>query len=92
MSMSTHIVGFRPKDKKWDQMKMIWDSCNAAGIEPPDGVVEFFDGEYPGDRPGAEVDIEDATEEWSDDGYSGYEVDLNKLPKDVKILRFYNAW
>ena len=92
MSMSTHIVGFRPADEKWKEMKTIWDACEKAGIDIPEAVEEFFDGEAPGDKPGAEVEIESALREWQDEGASGYEVDLGKLPKNVTVLRFYNSW
>jgi hypothetical protein len=92
MSMSTHVVGFRPADKKWHQMKKIWQDCEAADVPIPKEVLEFFDHEDPADKPGAEVELKDALREWHGDGRSGYEVDIMKLPPDVKILRFYNAW
>lgn len=92
MSMSTHVVGFRPADAKWNQMKTAYEACEAAGIPVPREVERFFDDEPPGDRPGAEVSIKGALCEWSDTYRSGYEVDLTKLPPDVRILRFYNAY
>ena len=92
MSMSTFIVGFRPADEKWKKMKAVWDACEAAGAEIPTEVYNFFVGIPPGDRPGAEVNIKGALREWSDKSRSGYEVDLEKLPEDVKILRFYNSY
>jgi hypothetical protein len=30
--------------------------------------------------------------EWSADERDGYELDLSKLPPDVKFIRFYNAY
>ena len=41
-----------------------------------------------------EVDIEDTPccEELNEEGRQGYRIDLTKLPKGVKILRFYNSW
>jgi hypothetical protein len=91
MSMSTHIVGFRPADQKWKEMKAIWDACTKAGVDIPDAVDEFFDGEDPGDKPGDEVVLGAAVKEWSVDEQDGYELDLSKLPPDVKFIRFYNA-
>jgi hypothetical protein len=81
MSMSTRVVGFRPADETWTQMKNIWDTCKVAGVEPPERVLAFFQGDYPGDKPGMEVDTQ-----------SGFELDITKLPPSVNILRFYNSW
>ncbi len=92
MSMSTYVVGFKPADAKWKKMKAIWDACNAADIYPPKEVEYFFDGQYPSDSPGMTANIESAVKEWFDEGCSGYEVDVTKLPKDVTVIRFFNSW
>ena len=94
MGMSTHIVGFRPADEKWKKMKTIYDSCEAAEIDIPKEVDVFFGGESPEGKPGMEVEIRDtpAVREWSDESCSGYEIEVSKLPKDVKIVRVYNSW
>ena len=89
MGMSTHVIGFRPPDEKWKAMKAVWDSCKAAGVDPPKGVNEFFDWQEP-DAAGVEVKIK--AREWSDDSREGYEIDVESLPKDVKVIRFYNSW
>lgn len=91
MSMSTHVVGFRPPDEKWRKMKAAYDACQLAGISIPDEVDEYFNGETP-DEAGVEVEIDSILEEWGDDSRQGYQIDITKLPKDVKILRFYNSW
>lgn len=93
MSMSTHVVGFRPADEKWKKMKAVWDASVAAGITPPVVCTQFFNGEAP-DPAGVEVRI-DNTE--CCHGYSagmcnGVEIDVTKLPKDVTIIRFYNSY
>lgn len=87
--MSTHVIGIRPPDEKWEQMKNVYDSCKAAGIPVPAEVDKFFDYQEP-DPNGVIVDI--PNDDWSDDCRSGLEVHLDKLPKDVKIIRFYNSW
>lgn len=91
--MSTHVVGFRPPDEKWEKMKNVWESCHRAGIEAPKEVCEFFEWEEP-DKNGVIVEIEntDAVKEYNKDMREGFEVDIDKLPKDVKIIRFYNAY
>lgn len=93
MGMSTHIEFFKPPDEKWQQMKAVWDACEKAGIDPPDEVDDFFDGEAPNDA-GVKVDAEEdeAVEELEEDGTSGFKVDITKLPKDVRFIIFYNAW
>ena len=91
--MSTHIIGIRPPDARWQQMKAIWDACQAAGVEVPESVGDYFEGENP-DSAGVRVEIEDtpAVTEWNDDSASGFEVDIRALPSDVTIIRFYNSW
>jgi len=93
MSMSTHIIGFRPPDKKWKEMKKVYDACIEARLEIPKEVDEFFGGEEP-DESGVMLEIEEdeAVEEWSDDMRQGFQVDVTKLPKDLKYIRFYNSW
>jgi len=89
--MSTNVVAFRPADEKWKQMKAVYDACDKAGVSIPEEVDDFFNGEPP-DEAGVEVAIAHAMQEWNDDGGEGYEVDISKLPKDIKIIRFYNSW
>lgn len=92
MSMSTHVVGFKPADSKWKQMKAIWDACDKAKVSVPKEVLNFFEGVYPDDQPGMEVKINDAVVEYNAEARNGYDIDITKLPKDVKIVRVYNAW
>jgi hypothetical protein len=94
MGMTTHIVGYRSADDKWEKMKTIYNLCEEALIEVPEEVYQFFDYKRPGDKPGMEVEIEDheSVSEWSDVGKSGYEIDVELLPKDVKVIRVYNSW
>ena len=89
MSMSTHVIGFAPPDEKWRQMKAIWDSCKAAKIAVPREVEKFFN-EMPPDPAGVEIELE--TREWKDDMKEGIEIFVDKIPKHVKLIRFYNSW
>ena len=95
MSMSTHVVGFKPADEKWLKMKAVWDSCVAAGIDPPNNVLDFFGHEPPDDQ-GVEVALEKHTcvQRYSSDkrGHDGFEIDVRKLPPDVTIIRLYNSY
>ncbi len=93
MGMSTYVSGFSPPDAKWKEMKAIWDSCHVAGVEVPSEVYNFFDGETPDER-GRDVDLKsyDCCSDWSEEMRSGYEIDVTKIPENIKVIRFYNSW
>ena len=93
MSMSTNVVGFKPPDEKWKRMKAIWDACDEAEIEVPVEVDEFFDGCEP-DEAGVEVELEDTLccDVYDEEMKNGFEIEIAKLPKDVKIIRFWNSY
>lgn len=90
--MSTYVVGYRPADETWDKHLAVWEACDAAGVDIPQETLDFFDDESPLDKPGMEVSIKNACKEYQNEYQQGYEVDITKLPKDVKILRFVNSW
>jgi hypothetical protein len=87
--MSTVVRGFVPPDDKWQRMKAIWDNCEAVGVEIPDEVLDFFDHVDP-DPAGVEVKI--PTTKWSNNHAEGLEIEVDKIPKHVKMIRFYNSW
>lgn len=96
MSMSTHVKGFKPPDEKWLAMKKVYDSCKAAGIDPPHEVSRFFDHDEPDDK-GVEVSEKKlmecgALKRWGEEMREGFELDVTKLPPDVKVIRFYNSY
>ncbi len=95
MSMSTSVVGFVPPDKKFKKMLAVYEACELAGVEIPKEVDTFFNGEIP-DPSGVVISLSGgehpAVTAWNDDISEGFEVELDKLPKDIKVLRFYNSW
>jgi len=93
MGMSTHVTGFRPPDEKWKKMKAVHDACVAAGTDLPKGVDEFFGWDTP-DNKGVTVDLEkdECCKEYNGNAEDGFEIDVTKLPKDVTVIRFYNAY
>lgn len=94
MGMSTHCIGFKPPDDHWLQMKAVWDACVKAMIEVPEEVDRFFNGETPDDS-GVEIrlDYTDCCSDYSDgDMRVGIEIDLDKVPKGVKAIRFVNSY
>lgn len=96
MGMSTGIRGFKPPDEKWQKMKAAWDACEAAGTDQPKAVGEFFRWDRPDDAgvavPERELEACGALRRYTADAVDGYEVDVTKLPPDVKIIRFTNSW
>ena len=100
-----HVEGVKPPDEKWLQMKNVWDSCQAAGIEPPEEVWKFFEGEDPCED-GVVVKLLDkgvlrsyldssedrscVVREIDTDHQQGFVIDLEEIPDDIKILRVYN--
>lgn len=92
MSMSTHVNGFRPPDAEWEKMLRAWQACEAAGVPVPQELWDFFGGEKPGSKPGATIDIGDAVEELSEDATNIYQVDLTKIPDNLRYIRFTNSW
>ncbi len=93
MGMSTHVIGFRPPDETWKKHKAVYDACIKAGVEVPKTTFEFFNYEAPDDG-GVVVKLEQhqSVSTYNDESQSGYEVDISKLPKDIKTIRFYNSW
>ena len=94
MSMSTYVVGYREVDEQWKKMKQAWNACMDAKVDLPEDVYSFFDGEDPNTMEGKEVDIEehDCVSEYNDETRNGYQVDVSKIPKDIKFIRFVNSW
>lgn len=96
MSMSTHVVGFVPPDDEWKAKKAAWDACKAAGVEPPTEIAKFFNWEKPDDH-GREVTQSDleklgAVKSWRTEMSEGYEIEIAKLPPNVKVIRVFNSW
>jgi hypothetical protein len=89
VSMSTHVIGFVPPDDEWQRMKKIWDACTEADVALPERVEKFFDFTKPDER-GQEVDIPHRP--YRVEGCEGIEVEIAKLPPNVKVIRFYNSW
>lgn len=93
MSMSTHVVGFAPPDEKWQKMKAVWDACAAAKIPVPDEVDRFFNFNVP-DSSGVEIELEnlECVSEYRAEMVDGFQIDLSKLPPNVKFIRFFNSY
>ena len=92
MGMSTWVVGFKPADAEWNKMLKVWESCENAGVNAPDEVLEFFNDEDPTGKPGMQVDISGACTEHCAEMEDGYNIDISKLPPGVKFVRVFNSY
>jgi hypothetical protein len=84
-----YVKGFKPPDEKWKEMKQVYDACRKAKIDPPKEVEKFFNYEEPDDN-GMEVNL--PTKGWDKPGYDGFELKVEDIPKDVKVLRFLASY
>lgn len=89
MSMTISVYGIKPKDKKFEEMFSIYQSCKHLNIEFPKEVREYFGYENP-DEKGVIINIEKFTTMHDGEyaGCTGYDVDLSILPEDIKTVRF----
>ncbi len=93
MGMSTHVVAFKAPDETWLRMKVIYDACRAAKVDPPKEVDKFFNYEAPDDT-GVSINLEnhECCEEWFKEDHAGYQIDVTKLPPGTTHVRVYNSW
>jgi len=94
--MSTHIVGVRNFDKKFKKMVAVKLACEKAGIGYPQEVTDYF--RFPEESVEylesemREVSIDQTITRLDEDGSEVWEVELSRLPKDVKAIRFKNSY
>lgn len=93
--MSTSVIGIIPADDKFKKMLSIYKSCKDIKIAPPIEVLDFFHGETP-DESGVKIHLSypehDGVKEYQNDYSSGYEIEIDKLPKNIKFVRVVNSW
>jgi hypothetical protein len=53
------------------------------------GVYGLFEEEPDGDN-GQRAEI--PWKKWEGNGETGIEIEVAQIPKDIKIIRFYNSW
>ena len=93
MGVHTYVVGIRPADAEFERMRKVYESCLQANVMIPGVVEEFFEWQPPDDK-GVLIDLGGyaCRKEYSKDNSNGIEIDLEKLPKDIKIIRFINSY
>lgn len=96
MGMSTFVAGIRDLDGQFQKMMEVKKACEAAGIGYPEEVRQYF--KYPEEsermlREEMEsMDIDIAVKKLDVEYSDVYEVDLSKLPKEVKKIQFRNSY
>ena len=90
MSVDVYMVGLKePTEEYLDKLKA-YRACDNAGVEAPEELYSFFDGDSPWAlrEDGMECEICEAVEGevMYDDGAV---IDLSKLPKGVTKIRVY---
>lgn len=90
MSRTCSVTGYESgkETEKFKKFKAVWNACQAANIDVPDDVSEFFDYQDPNIFEFSVIDISNAVNENSDDNGDNWDVDLTKLPPCVKLIRF----
>jgi len=93
MSMTTHVYGFHAPDAKWRQMKTIFDACDEAGVEIPEEVDTYFNGEPPEEHGVLEsLENHPACTHYHEDMRDGFEIDVKMLPEHIRHIRFVNSY
>ena len=101
MSVSTHINGILENNEKHKKIIKVLEALSSLGIEDlPKEIEEYYKGSdlngcdinyiLEQSREGFVVSID--SEDYTEDGESGFIVDVDKIPKNVKKLKVYQSW
>lgn len=96
MGMNTSVYGLSDLSEEFEKMLSVKLACDKAGVTYPNELKNFF--KYPNESETflreqyQQVDISKAVVERGKDMVDAWEVDLSKLPKTVKFIRFENSY
>ena len=97
MSMSTRVEAFRDMDGEFAKMLRAKTFCDEQHLSYPKEAQDYF-GKYAGyNEAGLRdafllVDIDHLLTEYHDGSSDGFELEVARLPQEVKTLRFFNCW
>lgn len=101
MSVSYSVVGIVPADAAYKKKLAAYRACEDAGVDPPEDLRKFFNDDEP-DPSGVVRELAasyslkpmyaEGVTEYTADMENGFEVDLRKLPPEIKIIRFVNSY
>jgi antitoxin component HigA of HigAB toxin-antitoxin module len=94
MGMSTSVVFLRSKDNdQYQKMLRVAQTCTEAGVELPEEVDNYFDGEFEYNPEGPlEMNAEKVATEYHAEMQEGYEIKVSDIPDGVDVIRFYNSY
>lgn len=94
--MLTCVYGIKNLDEEFDNMIKIKLDCEKKGIKYPEHLYEYFFNPCKSIKYLREqiefVSIKEAICIKNKDKVDGWQVDLSKLPKNVKAIRFENLY
>lgn len=83
------IRAYNQPDDKTEKMTEAYLACEAAGVQPPLQVEEYFDWEKPTPygipRSGNPKQLS-SVEEINEAGFNGFAIKIDELPKDLKTI------
>jgi hypothetical protein len=104
MTPLTSIYGLKDPDENFAKMFAIKVACDEAKMEYPKPLWEYFgyseeDKHHLTDSPENDlilrvgyVDIDSSITKEEDESHHNWQIDLSKLPKTVKFIRFENSY
>lgn len=93
MGIDRRYIGYKPPDDRFKEMLAVYEACEAAGVDLPKEVDDFFEGGEP-DELGVEVDLQylECCTTGYDDDARGITINLEELPEDIKVIRIYDSF
>jgi len=100
MSSTAFVLGVVPADKRYKEMLDIQTMCLSAGVTIPKEVSDFFGGAPRPSETGHNVPLgilgsdnvdHVCASHYSDALASGIEIDVGKLPGNIKFIRFLRS-
>ena len=92
MSPCLVVQGIVPPDEKYKKMEEIYNLCKVMRIEPPAEVQQFFRYQPP-DPAGMALELgASVMTPFNAEMQEGFDVQLDKLPPEIKILRVYISY
>ena len=88
LKASYEVQGLVLGDETFEKQKKIWRLCEEIGVSIPDEVMAYFDHANPRFTSRMKFDISSAVERTIYNNNIAYQVDLEKIPSNVKFIRF----
>ncbi len=88
MGTSIGVQFLREKDEKYTKYAEIFKACKENNISIPKEIDEYFGGYGVDNNLEERLEVEFEPREFNKDYQSGYEIDIEEIPEDVKTIRF----